>query len=283
MSGLIWSIRRELWENRSIYLAPLATAAIFLSGYAVSLVGLPGRMRDALALGPVEQRSVIEQPFVIAAIVLMAVALIVAAVYCLDAFYGERRDRSILFWKSLPVSDLTTVLSKAIVPILVIPFLTFALTVVTQLIMLIAGSAVLAASGVSSAEMWAHVPFLRTSWAHFGHMVVYHGLWYAPFYGWLLIVSAWAPRAPFLWATLPPIAIGMVERVAFRSSHFAELVRYRFSGDPSAEPISAMTFDMFGRHGMTEYLISPGLWLGLAVTAGFLFAAVYMRRQRGPI
>lgn len=281
---LSWSMRRELWENRSIYVAPMAVAAIFLAGFLIGLIGLPDRMRAALALGPMEQREAIEQPYVIAAIMLMAIALIIAVVYCLDAFYGERRDRSILFWKSLPVSDLTTVLSKASIPILVIPLVTFAVTVATQLIMLLASSAVLAGSGISPGTLWAHVPFFKTSLINFGHLVVYHGIWYAPFYGWLLMVSAWANRAPFLWATLPPIAIGVVERVAFNTSHFAAMVRYRFMGDPaSAAPAGGMTMDMVGAHSLGEYLTGPGLWFGLAVTAAFLFAAVRLRRYRGPI
>ena len=284
MNSLSWSIRRELWENRSIYLAPLAVAAIFLAGFLIGLIGLPDRMRAALALGPMEQREAIEQPYVFAAIMLMAIALITAVVYCLDAFYGERRDRSILFWKSLPVSDLTTVLSKASVPILVIPLVAFAVTVATQLIMLLASSAVLAGSGMSPGTLWAHVPFFKTSLINFSHLVVYHGIWYAPFYGCLLMVSAWANRAPFLWATLPPIAIGVVERVAFNTSHFAAMVRYRFIGDPaSLAPAGGMTMDMLGPHSPGEYLTSPGLWVGLAVTAAFLFAAVRLRRHRGPI
>lgn len=281
---LSWSIRRELWENRSICIAPLAVAAIFLAGFLIGLVGLPGRMRAALALGPMEQRVAIEQPYAIAGLMLMAVALITAAVYCLDAFYGERRDRSILFWKSLPVSDLTTVLSKASIPILVIPLVTFAATVATQLIMLLASSAVLAANGISPATLWAHVPFFGTALLNFGHLVVYHGIWYAPFYGWLLMVSAWANRAPFLWAALPPIAITVVERVAFNTSNFAGMVRYRFMGAPaSAAPAGRMTMDMIGPRSFVEYLVDPGLWLGLAITAVFLFAAVRLRRSRGPI
>jgi ABC-2 type transport system permease protein len=284
MNTLSWSIRRELWENRSIYVGPLAVAAIFLVGFFIGLIGLPSRIRAALALGPMEQRAAIEQPYVIAAIMLMAIALIIAVVYCLDAFYGERRDRSILFWKSLPVSDLTTVLSKASIPILVIPLVTFAVTVATQLIMLLASSAVLAGSGISPGTMWAHVPLFKTSLINFGHLVMYHGIWYAPFYGWLLMVSAWANRAPFLWATLPPIAIGVVERVAFNTSHFGAMVRYRFIGDPaSAAPDGGMTMDMLAPHSLGEYLTSPGLWVGLAVTAAFLFAAVRLRRHRGPI
>jgi len=281
---LWWSLRRELWESRSIYLAPLAAAAVCLVGFLVVLVRLPERMRAALALGPMQQREAIEQPYLVAAIALMAVSIVVAVVYCLDAFYGERRDRSILFWKSLPVSDLTTLISKASIPIVVIPLVAFALTTATQLIMLLASSAVLAASGMSPATLWTHVPFFKTSLINFSHLVMYHGIWYAPFYGWLLMVSAWANRAPFLWALLPPIAIGVVERIVFNSSHFAALVRHRFMGDPaSAAPAGRMTMDMLGPHSPGEYLTRPGLWIGLAVTAVFLFAAVRLRRYRGPI
>ena len=281
---LYWSVWRELWENRSIYLAPLGVAAVFLIGFLIGTITLPDRMRFALALSPVEQHEAIEQPFGIVARVLMAVELLVATFYCLDALYGERRDRSILFWKSLPVSDLTTVLSKATIPILVLPLVTFAVTVATQFVMLLASSAVLAGSGMSAAALWTHVPFFKTSLIDLVHLVAVHGVWYAPFYGWLLMVSAWAKRAPFLWATLPPVAIGVIETMAFGTSHFAALLQYRFMGGPEpAAPEGGMTMDMLMPHPLGQFLTSPGLWIGLAVTAGFLFAAVRLRRSRGPI
>lgn len=279
-----WSVRRELWENRFIYLAPLAAAAVFLAGFFVTLAALPGRIRGALALAADQQRQAIEQPYVLAALMVMAIALIVAVVYCLDASYGERRDRSILFWKSLPVSDLTAVLAKASIPILVIPLIGCAVTVATQAVMLLTSSAVLAGSGISAVPLWEHVPLFGTSAINFRHLVMYHGLWYAPFYGWLLMVSAWAARAPFLWATLPPIAVGVAERITFNSSHFAELVRDRFMGDASAGASpGGMTMEMLGSEPVLHYLMSPGLWGGLAVTATFLYAAVRLRRLRVPI
>ena len=94
---LYWSVRRELWENRSIYFAPLAVATIILFGFLISTIYLPARMRAALALDPMQQRELIEQPFNFAALLLMGTTLIVAVFYCLDALHGERRDRSILF------------------------------------------------------------------------------------------------------------------------------------------------------------------------------------------
>ena len=121
-------------------------------------------------------------------------------------------------------------LSKASIPILVLPLVTFAVTVATQLVMLLMSSAVLASSGMDAALVWDHVPFFKTSLMNLVHLVGIHGFWYAPFYAWLLLVSAWAKRVPFLWATLPPLAIGIVEKMALNTSHFASLVRHRFMG-----------------------------------------------------
>jgi ABC-2 type transport system permease protein len=137
---------------------------------------------------------------------------------------------------------------------------------------------------MSSAALWAHVPFFETSMIQFAHLVGYHGIWYAPLYGWLLMVSAWAKRAPILWAVLPPAAIGVVEMIAFNTSHFAMMWQYRFLGTPDAEGIGGgLTMDMLAPHPAGHLLTSPGLWLGLAVTGVFLFAATRLHRSRGPI
>src|SRR4029077_929947 len=105
-----WSVWREVWENRSLYVAPLIVAVVVVLGFLVSTVGLAERRQAVLLLGPEKARAGIEMPYDVAAMVLIFTAFIVGVFYCLDALYGERRDRSILFWKSLPVSDLTTVL-----------------------------------------------------------------------------------------------------------------------------------------------------------------------------
>src|SRR5437867_806740 len=132
-----WSIRRELWENRSIYIAPLVVAAVQVLGFAISTIGLAERRRAVLLLDPAKQRAAIEQPYDMVAMMMLFTVFIVGVFYCLDALHGERRDRSILFWKSLPVSDLTTVLSKITMPLVILPLITFAFTVCVQLIMLL--------------------------------------------------------------------------------------------------------------------------------------------------
>ena len=281
---LYWSIRRELWENRMIYIAPLAVAAAVLFGFLISLIHIPGKMRAASALDPMQQYMIIQKPYNLAALLIMGAEFLVAIFYCLDALHGERRDRSILFWKSLPVSDLTTVLSKAAIPIVVLPLLSFAVTIATQWIMLLMNSAVMLGSGMSAAVLWTHVPWIQMSVLLFFHLVAGHGLWYAPIYGWLLMVSAWARRATFLWAALPLIAIGILEKLAFNTSRFGKLLESRISGGGKGGdfPLDPAMHSMMHLE-LGKFLFAPGLWIGLALTAAFLFAAVRLRRNREPI
>ena len=91
-------------------------------------------------------------------------------------------------------------------------------------------SAVLLGGGLSVGTLWARMSFFQMSLTLLYHILTVHGLWYAPIYGWLLLVSAWARRAPFLWAVLPPFVIWGVEKIAFNTSHFLAMLRYRLIG-----------------------------------------------------
>src|SRR5438128_721512 len=158
-----WSVWRELWENRSIYVAPILVAVVVLFGFIVSTAGLPERRREVLLLDPAKTRAAIEVPYNMAAIMLILTAFIVGVFYCLDALYGERRDRSILFWKSLPVSDSTSLLSKATIPLLVLPLVTFAIVVATLLIMLLWTVVLVLSHGMSPASTWKYFPLFHNS------------------------------------------------------------------------------------------------------------------------
>jgi ABC-2 type transport system permease protein len=280
-----WSVRRELWEHRSIYIAPLAATGLFLTGFLIGMVRLPGKMSAAMALDAARQHELITQPYQFVELLLMGTMLIVAAFYCVDALHGERRDRSILFWKSLPVSDATTVLAKAIIPVVILPLLTFAITMATQFVMAMLSTVVLAGTGAGRAILWSHLPLLHMWSMLFGHIFGFHGLWYAPFYGWLLLVSGWARRAAFLWATVPLLAAGFVEKIAFNTSYFGHLLEYRFSGAPEriARIPGNLITEPLSHIGFFQLLSSPGMWTGLALTAVFLAAAVRLRRYREPM
>jgi ABC-2 type transport system permease protein len=276
---LYWSVWRELWENHSIYIAPSIVAAIILFGSFVSSFYLPGRRHNALLLDPVRRRAAIELPYDVAATMLILTAFIVGVFYCLDALHGERRERSILFWKSLPVSDFTTVLSKVIIPLAILPLIIFAITVVTQFIMLLISTVTLLPSGLASTT-WANFNLFQQSLILL-YALAAIALWHAPVYGWALLVSGWARRATFLWAVLPLLGISFFEKITFNTSHFFSMLKDRLIGfAPQAFALSEHAVPQFtpGR-----YLSSPSLWIGLVFALAFIFAAVRLRRYRGPL
>jgi ABC-2 type transport system permease protein len=282
---LYWSIRRELWENRSIYIAPLTVAAVFLFGFMISTISVSRRMKEVLALDPVKQRHALAVPFSMAASMILMTGFIVAVFYCLDALNGERRDRSILFWKSLPVSDRTTVLSKAIIPLAVLPLVTYTIALCTQLLMLVLNTVAVMGAGLNPATYWARLPLLPMTLVMFYGLTV-HALWFAPLYGWLLLVSAWARRAVALWALLPFLAVGIVERLAFGTSNLPAMMKYRMVGAMTeAFSVQSLNAPITRLYEMTpgRFLSTPGLWAGLALCAIFLAIAVRLRRNREPI
>lgn len=278
-----WSVRRELWENHSIFIAPLVVAGLFLFGFLISAHSFPTRASSASVLGPVRGAAHLAQPFEVLAMMLVFTGLVVAGVYCLGALYGERRDRSILFWKSLPVSNVTTVLAKATVPMVVLPMVVFVVAIAGHVVVLLLSTLILALNGLSVSPLWTTVPLFQMD------LVLLYGLfalalWYAPVYGWLILVSGWARRATFLWAVLPPIGLCIVEKIAFDSSNLSDLFGRRLGGfaadafdfsGPASEPLQQIT--------PARYFASPELWLGLAAAAAFLAAAVWLRRRREPI
>jgi ABC-2 type transport system permease protein len=284
---LYWSVRRELWENRSLYIGPLVGAVVMLLTFLFTLVYLPRSMRQ-LAAGDSKQLGEIVMPYGHATMLVTLAAFVVGVLYCLDALYGERRDRSVLFWKSLPVSDLTTVLAKASIPLLALPLIVWAVTVATHLIMLLLSSAVLLASSGDVALLWARLPFVQLEVVT-PYALIAMALWLAPIYGWLLLISAWARRAALLWALFPPIAICGFEKITFNTAHFASLLGYRFVGwftqafaalppehvDPHFIPLSQLA--------PGQFLATAGLWVGLLFAAIFLALAVRLRRDRGLI
>ena len=278
-----WSVRRELSENRFVYLAPLGVAAVFLLGFLITTIHLPGKMHDVW-IG-VHRTDLVATPYDIMAGLMMLTTMVVNVFYCADALYGERRDRSILFWKSLPVSDRTTVLAKATIPLVIVPLVAWATTIALQWIMLMLNSAVLLASGMSVSVLWTQ-SFFRMSLLLLYHLFTAHTLWPAPVYCWLLLVSGWARRATLLWAALPVIAIGGLEAIVFHFWHFAALVGTRLIG--AAPEIDLRSPDTLPTNPMTHmtpgnFLSTPGLWIGLAFCGICLAAAVRLRRYQGPI
>jgi ABC-2 type transport system permease protein len=289
---LMWSVKRELWENRSIYIAPAVVGAVVLLSVVYSLARHPEGLVLLAGMDPETRPNMMSVPFSAAAAFVMMTSALVAVFYCLDALYGERKDRSILFWKSLPVSDTTTVLAKMAIPMVVLPAVTFAVIVATHLLMMVLGSLLMAAHGMSGGMLWRELPLVRIDLIVL-YGVIVSALWYAPVYGWLLVVSSWAKRATLLWAVLPLFGISIVERLALGSDYFFQMLKYRMNGfwAPAFGSGMEQSGNAHRMHSSIKlaqltpgmFLATPGLWIGLVVAALFLAAVVQMRRYREPI
>jgi ABC-2 type transport system permease protein len=280
-----WAVRRELWENRWLWLVPSGIAVALLVGFIAYAFRLPGTAAGLAALDATHIHQAVFEPYDVVAGVMMGIGLLIAVIYCVDALYSERRDRSVLLWKSLPVSDLETVLAKLCIPVLVLPLICWVLTMALQILLLAMTTAILAGHPESAAVLRAQPHLLPNAIGLLYHLVVLHGVALSPVYGWLLLVSAWAPRAPLAWAIVPPAVIGVFERIAFGTTRFAELLIAPMGGSDSTSKTAAGSglMDQLMLPSLGDMLVAPALWIGLAIAALFVSAAVRLRRSAQPI
>ena len=285
LGNFIWSVRRELWENRSLYIAPLLLAALIIAGFAYHSPKFAdgARLLPAMEAAKAAKAAII--PFGLTAAVLLFAGWIIGLFYSVDALHGERRDKSILFWKSMPVSDTETVLAKAFIPLVLVPVLVCLVALATQLMLLAIGLAVMSSKGIDASIVTSRLP-LPGMWIGMFYGMAVHSLWFAPIAAWVLLVSAWARRAVLMWAFMPFFAAWAVERISFGSEHVGQFIKMRFMGamayafKPNAmkEPITEIS-----QLDPMRFLATPGLWIGLAFAAAFIVAAIRLRRYRDPI
>jgi ABC-2 type transport system permease protein len=289
---LLTLVRREFWEHRYLWLAPAVTAALLAlcALFGSTDFGTHGHVSEQLPLTP-EQRVAIGSIVQWALSVPLYIVLgLLISYYTLDCLFAERKDRSILFWKSLPVSDGLTVFSKLFVALVVAPLLVFVLAIATYLVFAAIVSVRIAAHNLPDVMSWSSLEWLRTE-AVLLLLLVLGVLWYAPVVAAVMLVSAWARRSPFLWATLPPLLAPILERIALGTHHIWDYYNYRTWGiwktlvdgyrfriitHEGVAPVSTLLSDLQFRAAFT----SAGLWLGVLTAAGILYVAVRIRRYR---
>ena len=292
---LFWSLKRELWEHRAVYVAPAVIAAVALFGTGLSALWLPAALRrlDSQGAGT---SDALTSPYAFIAFSVLMTGMIVALFYASAALHAERRDRSLLFWKSLPVSDRTAVMAKFAVPMLVAPVVIFATVIVAQLALLAWSSLVVMASGLSPELLWRRLD-LSVMWVVLPYGLIVNALWQAPLYAWLMLVSAWARRVPFLWALAPFVILVMLEATVgaaaraagagARTSPIADFMGSRLLGGFaeafSVDGRASEAIDRIGQLNPVRTFTSPELWGGLIAAALLLAAAIWLRRRREPL
>ena len=261
-------VRRELWEHRGLIWAPLAMALTII------VLSLLGAAQDITLPGVVVVRDADEQRDFLSTLMIgllvpqLLAGLVVVFFYLLDGLFTERRDRSILFWKSLPVSDTKTVLSKLFVALVAMPLWIWALSLLVGLVVFGVLAAKVSNTPAAALGTWHGEDWLVLQATLLGKLAV-AALWYLPVAGWLLLVSVLAKRAPFLWATLPFLVLSLAERITLGSNEVGALVAQRLFG--FREEVSLI--------GEFPLLASPGLWIGVAVGAALVYAAIRVRQR----
>lgn len=223
---------------------------------------------------------------------LMIVAAIVSYFQMVGSLHNERADRSVLFWKSMPVSDLKVAFAKFVSATFGTIFLAglvgLAVSAIGMLIHGLTGS-------LSATPEWKTVinpSVIGSTLALYVTLAVYYVLWAAPVYGWIMLASAWAPRSPLLYVTVPPVAIGVIELLTTRQGSWlwreigsrigGAMLHFDTSIGSTTHTASSMSRDLLRPVGQmaTEAASSPRFWLGLLVALLFIWGASEIRRRR---
>lgn len=288
-------VRRELWEHRSLWAAPLAVTGLLL----LSALWTHGALR--VNAGEASEWLDPRNKTVVFALALWGltiphylVMVLVLNFYLLDCLYAERKDRSILFWKSLPISDGATVAAKMFTGCVLVPLGTFALALVTDVLFTAIWDLRAVLGHSPELVVWDTVAFLKTQALMLLGLIL-SILWYAPFLGCFVLASAWVRRNVLLWVTLVPLFAVIVERIAFGTHHLYSLLGYRTDGlwrslHLESAVIASMTDvgpAMLASMPRIYDLVHVGpaflnidLWLGIAVAAACAYAAARIRRYR---
>ncbi len=320
MKTMKWLLQREFWEHKgSMFWAPVVVGAAMvlffatMVGYGVSQGKMHFKERVQVngqtisqavdAIPADERRQIVEgiaSGYIATAAPLFLMLSVVVFFYCLGALYDERRDRSILFWKSLPVSDQETVLSKVITALVVAPVITIAVATFTSVLLLLIGGVVMAVNDVNLVGDVLATPAVYLAPLQLLGLLPVYILWALPTVGYLLMMSAWAKSKVFLWAVgVPLIAMIVIQwaqylfRMNLDTEWFAQHVIAR--GLAGLVPGIWLPMAKVSPHVMTngdvisfnsvfvhswKSLASPHAWLGAVAGAAMIFAAMRLRRWK---
>jgi ABC-2 type transport system permease protein len=282
---LAWSVRRELWQHRAVFVVPALISAFFIGAALLAALTGPDLIRQLHEADPGRRAQFLAMPLAISGEVLRFIGFVIAAAYSIGAFYTERRDRSLLFWKSLPVPDWIAAVGKAAIPLAVVPAITMVAITVTYAAMLLIESIAFLVAGFSPATLLSESAVISIL-PGMAAAIVFQTLWQAPLYGFLLLISSWASRVPVLFVLLAPPAAAIIESFVFGTSWVFDTVKARFT-DGFANVMSrdahAQLADPGAVGNAIAYLAAPAVWAGLLVAAGFIALTVWMRRRAEPI
>lgn len=315
LNEMYWLVKREFWEHRGGFLwTPVIVGGVFL---LLNLMGIVGGevigaqhgfrfmfdnnrllnhplSADEMANAGMMMDMVMYSTSFIISIVLGFVVFF----YCLGALYDDRRDRSLLFWKSLPLSDTATVLAKVVAGTLLAPFIAMICGVLTGIAMLLLFTIALCFHGLSAWHLLTYAHPFRVIANLIGTIPLY-ALWALPTTGWLLLCSAWARSKPFLWAAVLPVAVGMMlgwfnllgTRLVGNGWYWKDVVGRILLGVFPGSWLGAGNYrnvssgadhalDRLNLGYAYSVMATPSFWIGAVAGLALLAAAIWLRRWR---
>lgn len=312
MKTMKWLIKREMWENKGMLfwtpvviacaVALLVLSSLFLGkisglsigGQNIGSITIEGAARTRIA-------ETLAQAYVATGTPVLMVLSLLVFFYCLGALHDERRDRSLLFWKSLPVSDFTTVMSKLLLAVVVAPLITIGISIALGLLMLLATCLALLMHGTNLFGVILMQPEFYLAPLRLVGLLPVYVLWALPTVGWLLMVSSMARSKVFLWAVGTPLITSLLLLWAEKILHFGFDAAW-FSQNITARILlgvvpgswlgsSAETIAVANKeHRITlpdaifdaswSTLGGVSVWIGAAAGVAMIAVAVVMRRRR---
>jgi ABC-2 type transport system permease protein len=314
MKTLYWLMKREYWEHRGGFLwAPAITAVVLLVIGAMSIIAgeVMGRHTGVFSMGGLQPSDLLDPAQVqrvgtaldsvlcLSAVVILAVMAIVVFFYCLGSLYDDRRDRSILFWESLPISNWKTILSKVLSATFIAPVIATVIGVVFGLLFLVMGLCEAMLHGFNAWHLLGMAHPIQVT-LDIVALIPLYALCALPAIGWLMLCSASARSMPFLWALVIPLAsnlivwwldvIGLLNlNAGWYFQHITARVLFglrpanwlQFSSSLHVQSLDhASMLDQLGLGSNYAALAAPDAWLGIIVGLIMLVAAIWLRRWR---
>ena len=308
-------INREFWEHRGAFIkTPVIMSIVILvltiGGYFTSMfmvektdsADLTKKGLQELTKLPQEKLAMFWNGQMIGlSLLFIFVLFIVMFFYVLGSLYNDRKDQSIMFWKSLPISDVQTVTSKLLTAMFVVPLVFTAVITLLSLILMILTSIVLLFHGFNPIQLvWAPVNIIQ------GLGLVLTGvytqmLWALPIYGWLIFCSSFTKKRPFLFAVFVPsgIALGWywINMFSFKFTDFSMFKKplyylghsvLPYASGSASEKVSGNFHFNFDENTMPTELInrmvsqamSLEVLYGLIFAGIFIAASIWVRRYR---
>jgi ABC-2 type transport system permease protein len=311
MNRLPALVKREFWENKGAF----RTTPLVIGGINVVLVlmflitfnhfdnefqSLKEMLRWVAQQDTVYLDAVLYHMHLYSSVIFTIVLAFVVFFYLLGSLYDDRKDRSILFWKSLPASDTQTIISKLLAAMVVAPLIFWVVFVITQALIMLIFSLVILALGENPWTLLLSMGDPIKAWSLVLLSYFTQSVWALPLYGWLMLVSAFAPRIPLLFAIVPPVVLGVLEiwidflKTFTINNNLFGLFGHWFSNSPviiSADdhggefgvalgiPITSDFDHEVTVANMFDRLFSTDMLIGLAIAAVFLGVTLWLRKR----